>query len=184
MQRRTLFAMIAATALVACAPLQSTNPIAREVRQSLTFSSITVNTTGAAFDSGRATEFSSSLKGDLETALKTEFVDRLDPAGVQMVVDLARINLAGSTTTAFGRDQSTMSGSVRILDGDALLGTYAIQVVAGDAAQTRTGALFDSAIRSSNGYYRSLVNGFARDARVQVLGADLPGERALRQLQN
>ena len=184
MNRRAFFALASAVAISACAPLASTNPIAREVRQTLQFSSVTVNTQGTAFDSSRASEFSSALSGDLRTALETEFVDRMDPAGVQMIVDVARLNVAGSTTTAFGRDQSTLSGSVRVLDGVALLGTYTIQVAVGDPSQTTTGALVSSAINSGTGYYRDLINGFARDARVQVLGADLPGERLLRQLQN
>ncbi len=186
MNRRTLLVAVCATALTAaCAPLPSTNPISRETRAVLTFASIEVNTTGAAFESSRASDYTSSLAGDLRGTIEREFADRMNSGGVRMVVDIARLNVAGATTTAFGRDQSLMQGSVRVigLDGQ-VLGTYAIQVVAGTASSTTVGALASSAVRSGDGFYRDLVNSFARDVREQILGGDLPGQRLLRQLNN
>lgn len=71
--------------------------------------------------------------------------------GLKLVADIARINLAGATTTAFGRDKSLMQGSVRLVDASgATVASYAIQVVAGDAAETTTGALWSSAIKSAD----------------------------------
>ncbi len=44
-----------------------------------------------------------------------------------------------------------MQGSVRLVDASgATVASYAIQVVAGDAAETTTGALWSSAIKSAD----------------------------------
>jgi len=185
MNRRSMLVALCAASLAACAPLPNSNPISRNVRASLTFASIEVNTSGTAFESTRAADYTSSLSGDLRGTLEREFVDRMDSGGVKIVVDVARINVAGATTTAFGRDQSLLQGSVRVIGtDDQVLGTYAIQVVAGNAAGSTTGALVGSAIHSGDGYYRDLVNGFARDTREQILGGDWPGQRLLRQVSN
>jgi type IV pilus biogenesis protein CpaD/CtpE len=185
MNRRSVIIALCAASLAACAPLPNTNPISRDVRASLTFSSIEVNTSGTAFESTRAADYTSRLSGDIRGLLEREFVDRMNSGGVKMIVDVARINVAGATTTAFGRDQSLLQGSVRVVGlDDAVLGTYAIQVVAGGAANTTTGALVDSAIHSGDGYYRDLVGGFARDVREQILGGDWPGQRLIRQVSN
>jgi hypothetical protein len=181
MNRRLLLTLLVSVTLAACAPSISPNPISRDVRNSLTFGTIEVTTTGTAFESTRATDYSSRLSADLKTILTREFSDRMAAGGATMVVDLARFNLAGATTTAFGRDQSTLQGSVRILTPDGtLLGTYAIQSISGDAAQTTTGALIGAAVNSADGFYRDMLTGFARDTREQVLGRDLPGQRLIR----
>lgn len=176
---------VALMAATACAPLPNSNPISREVRASLTFASVAVTTTGTAFESTRAADYSSRLSGDLKGTIEREFVDRMDGGGVKLIVDIVRLNVAGATTTAFGRDRSILQGSARVVDQSGnLLGTYAIQVTAGDAAETTTGALFDAAINSGDGFYRELVTGFARDTREQILGADFPGQRILRSISN
>ena len=100
-----------------------------------------------------------------------------------MNVEIARFNLAGSARTAMGRDQSQLQGSVRIIDPSGrLLATYPIQVVAGTAAESRTGALARAAVTTADGFYRSLLTSFARDSRAQILGSDLPGQRLLRRV--
>ncbi len=99
-----------------------------------------------------------------------------------MSVEIARMNLAGSVRSAFGRDQSRMQGTVRLLDPTgALLAAYPVQVEAGTAAESRTGALARATVTTSEGFYRSLLRDFARAAREQILGADLPGQRLFRQ---
>lgn len=181
LNRRFVLALLGATALVACAPVPNSNPIGREARKSLTFSEIRVSTSGTAFESTRAADHSSSLGPDLQAFLSRELSDRMNPGGVVMEVDIARLNVAGSTTTTFGRDKSLLQGSVRVngLNGDRL-GTYQINVVAGDAAETRTGALVGAITHTGEGYYRSLLDAFARDTREQVLGTELPGQRLIR----
>jgi hypothetical protein len=62
----------------------------------------------------------------------------------------------------------------------ALLATYPIQVEAGRAAETRTGALARAAVTTADRFYRGLLDDFARATREQILGAALPGQRLLR----
>ncbi|RYG92870.1 hypothetical protein EU803_01835 [Loktanella sp. IMCC34160] len=185
MNRRFILAAMGGLAIAACAPLPNTNPISREVRASLTFSEVSVSTDGTAFESVRASDYSSRLAPDLRGMIEREFADRMSTGGVRMVVDIARLNVAGATTTAFGRDRSLLQGQVQIITNDGrVLGTYAINVVAGDAAETTAGAVIDAAIQSGDGYYRDLLDAFAQDTREQVLGGDLPGQRLIRQLSN
>jgi len=147
MDRRSILLMISASALTACAPQPYSNPLSREARAGLAFSRFDVVTTGASFDSRLASDYASRLGPDLAAALRSEFSDRIRADGVVMNVEIARFNLAGSTRTAMGRDQSQLQGSVRIIDSAGrLLATYPIQVVAGAAAETHTGALARAAV--------------------------------------
>ena len=183
MDRRNLFLMISATALAACAPQPYSNPLSREARAGLGFSRFDVVTTGASFDSSLATDYASRLGPDLAAALRSEYSDRVRPDGVVMNVEIARFNLAGSARTAMGRDQSQLQGNVRIIDrAGRLLATYPIQVVAGTAAETRTGALARAAVTTADGFYRGMLTSFARTSREQILGSDLPGQRLLRRV--
>ena len=183
MDRRSLFLMTGASALAACAPQPYANPLSREVRAGLMFSNFDVVTTGAGFDSNLAAGYASRLGPDLAAALRSEFSDRIRPDGVVMNVEIARFNLAGSARTALGRDQSQLQGSVRITDpAGRLLATYPIQVVAGTAAETRTGALARAAVTTADGFYRGMLTDFARASREQILGSDLPGQRLLRRV--
>lgn len=182
MHRRTLILTLAGGALAACAPRPYTNPLGREARAALTISRIDVVTTGTAFESTLAANAANRLGADLTGAMRQEFADRLGPEGVVMSVEIARMNLAGSVRSAFGRDQSRMQGTVRLLDpSGALLAAYPVQVEAGAAAESRTGALARATVTTSEGFYRSLLRDFARAAREQILGADLPGQRLFRQ---
>ena len=181
MERRSLLLMCGAAAMAACAPQPYTNPLSREMRAGLTFARVDVVTTGTAFDSALAAGYSSRLGPDLTGSLRREFADRLDPAGMTLSVEIARLNVAGSVRTAFGSDQSRLLGTARVIDRNgALLATYPIQVEAGRAAETRTAALARAAVTTADRFYRSLLDDFARATREQILGADLPGQRLLR----
>jgi hypothetical protein len=180
-RRRSLLAMLAATPLAACAPQVATNPLGREARAQLAISRIDVTTTGAFFESRAAAGTATRLAPDLTAALRQEFSDRLRPGGVVMSVEVARMNLAGSVTTAFGRDQSRLQGTVRLIGpAGRLLAVYPVQVEAGAAAETRTGALARATVTTAEGFYRALLRDFARATRAQILGADFPGQRLWR----
>jgi len=115
--------------------------------------------------SARAADYPSSLGPDLTGALRHE--------------------IAGGVRTAFGRDKSRLLGSVRLLDAsNSLLASYQIQIEAGTAAETRTGALARASVTTADGFYRDLVGTFARTTREQILRSDLPGERIVRNLMN
>ncbi len=183
MNRRTVLTLLLASALSACAPRPYTNPLSREVRKGLTIAEIDVVTTGTAFESVRAADYASRLSPELAGRLRQEFSDRLDPGGVTLSVEIARMNVAGATTTAFGRDQSRLQGTAQIRDREGnVLAVYPIHVVAGGAADTRTGALAQAAVTTADRFYRSLLDDFAKTTREQILGADLPGQRMLRRV--
>lgn len=167
--------------LAACAPLPRANPLSAEQVRDLAFSEIRVTTAGAGFE-GRGTDFSSRLAPELQAVLRREFSDRLGPGGATMVVEVGRLNVAGGTSTALGRDQSTLTGTVRILAGGALVASYPIQVIAGEASESLAGALVGATVNSGERFYRRLLNGFARDAREQILGPGLPGSRTVRRV--
>ena len=166
-----------AAGLAGCAPQPHANPMGRELRASITFSEVSVTTAGAALESRRASEAATALGPELEAALRQAFSDRMAADGMaRMVVEIDRFNLAGGTRTAFGSDQSRLSGAVRVLDGEGrLLGSYAVVVTAGEAAETRLGALAGAAVGSADRFRRQLSQEFARTSRLQVLGPDRPG---------
>ena len=174
-------ALLLTLALAACAPSPRSNPLSAEAVRTLALAEIAVTTTGAAFE-GRASDRSSSLSPDLGAALRREFSDRLGGAGLRMVVEVNRLNLAGGTSTALGRDQSTLTGTVRLLDGQTLVAAYPIQVLAGEASESLAGAVVGAAVNSADRFYRRLLSDFAEDAREQILGRGLPGSRLVRRV--
>ena len=167
--------------LAACAPLPRANPLSAEAVRSLTFAEIEVTTAGAGFE-GRGAAFSSRLAPELRAVLRREFSDRLGAGGARMVVEVGRLNVAGGTSTALGRDQSALAGTVRILDGGALVASYPIQVIAGEASASIAGAIVGATVNSGERFYRRLLDGFAQDAREQIVGRGLPGSRVVRQV--
>ena len=172
-------ALLLALALAACAPAPRSNPLSAEAVRTLTLSEIAVTTSGTAFE-GRARYYSSRLAPELAAVLRREFSDRTDAAGLRMVVEVSRFNLAGGTSTALGRDQSTLSGTVRLLDGRTLVAAYPIQVLAGEASGSLAGAVVGAAVNSADRFYRRLLTEFAQDAREQIIGRGLPGSRLVR----
>lgn len=189
MQRRRFLVtgglvLAGAAGLAGCAPQPRANPMGRELRGSITFSEVSVTTAGAALESRRAADAATALGPELEAALRQAFSDRMAAQGTaRMVVEVDRFNLAGGTRTAFGSDQSRLSGAVRVLDGQGrLLGSYAVVVTAGEAAETRLGALAGAALGSADRFRRQLAQDFARSTREQMLGRDLPGQRLVRRV--
>jgi hypothetical protein len=153
-----------ALSLAACAPMPRANPLSRAQADGLAISAIEVTTTGAAFESKRAADFSARLDPDLTAALQREFAGRMSSDGALLTVDVARLNVADSGRTAFGWDQSKLIGQARLNAPDGqLLATYPIQVNAGQAAKTRTGALVSAAIGSSDKNYVKLINEFSEE---------------------
>lgn len=168
MHRRAVLSSALAVALGACAPMPRSNPLSRAVARDLRLSSIEVSTTGTAFESRRAAQYSSRLEPDLAATLRQEFAARIEPAA-PLRMEVARLNVADSRRTAFGGDQSALAGAVRIVDASGTaVATYAIDVRAGMAAETRTGALVGTAVNSSDRFYRRLLRGFADDARAAI----------------
>ena len=182
---RRYFLMLAGAAplLAACSPTPYANPLSREVRAALRFRRIEVDTGGAAFESARAADYATRLGPELQAQLRQEFSDRIDPAGVTLAVEVQRLNVTSATGTAFGRDQSRLSGAARVLDREGrLLASYPVTVIAGTARGTTVGALASAAVTTAEGFYRTLVADFARTTRTEILGADRLGARLARQV--
>ncbi len=183
MTRRGVLLSLGAVPLAACAPRPDPNQLSREARAALRIARINVTTTGATFESARASQAAGDLGPDLQARLRQEFSDRMRPDGVEMSVEIARMNLAGSVRTAFGGDRSRLQGTVRLIDGGGrLLAVYPVEVEAGTAAETRTGALARATVTTVDGFYRALLTGFARQTRGQILGDDSAGQRLVRQV--
>ncbi len=181
--RRLILLGMSAATLAACAPGAGTNPLPRDRRATLRIADFTIETEGASFESRQAANRSSALAPDLRAALQREFRDRMAEDGLPVVVTISRLNVAGGTATAFGRDQSRLQGSVRVLERDgSLLASYTTLTVAGAARESRTGALVGAAIDTADGFYRALLTNFARQSREEMLGADLPGARTVRRI--
>lgn len=183
--RRGMFLSLAALSLTACAPRPSPNPLSREARAALRIARIEVTTTGATFESRRASDAAGNLGPDLQARMRQEFSDRMRPDGIEMSVEIARMNLAGSVRTAFGDDRSRLQGTVRLIDRSGrLLAIYPVEVEVGTAAETRRGAVARAAVTTVDGFYRALLSGFARQTRGQILGDDSAGQRLVRQFGN
>lgn len=170
-----------ALAAAGCAPLPRSNPLSAEAVRNLTLAEIVVTTDGATFE-GAGAERSSRLAPELQAVLRREFTDRTGPSSTTMVVEVARLNVAGGASTALGRDQSALSGTVRLIDGGRLIASYPIQVVAGEASESVAGTVVGAAVNRSERFYRRLLRGFAQDAREQIVGRGLPGSRAVRRV--
>ena len=181
--RRGMLLSLGAVSLAACAPRPDPNPLSREARAALRIARIEVTTTGATFESARASRAAGDLGPDLQARMRQEFSDRMRPDGIEMSVEIARMNLAGSVRTARGQDRSRLQGTVRLIDRSGrLLAVYPVEVEAGTAAETRRGVVARASVTTADGFYRALLTGFARQTRGQILGADSTGQRLVRQL--
>ncbi|SFP88470.1 hypothetical protein [Tranquillimonas alkanivorans] len=170
LHRRHFLLLSAAVPLAACAPTPRTNPLSRSLASNLQLGSINVSTAGAAYENARAGEYATRLGPDLEAALRQELSGRLSPgAPARMEVEVSRLNLASSARTAFGSDQSALVGSVRLVSPDqGVLASYVVDARAGEAAETRAGALLDTALNLGDRYYRRLLTTFADDTEQQI----------------
>lgn len=167
----------------ACAPLPATSPLSRDERRSLRISEIRVDTDAANFLSAGAEDRRNLLTGDLRAALRREFSDRIGSGGWTLVAEIQRFNLVGGTSTAFGRDQSELSGVLRLLGTEGRLrASIPLTVTAGVAGESFAGSAARAAVNSRGGYYRDLLARFALEARTLLLGRDLPGERLARRV--
>lgn len=127
MNRRFVLTLLGGATLAACSPLATSLPLSRETRQTLRLRDVEVTTEGAAFESARANAYAGRLPRDLRAALLAEFSDRRSDAGAVLQVEIARLNIAGTTATQFGRDQSRLVGNLRLIGDDgALMATYSV----------------------------------------------------------
>lgn len=184
MDRRLFLTATAATlTLAACAPAMLTSPLSREETRALRFDTIEVRTVNTLFSTEAARAKSTTLASALRTRLEREFSDKSGP-GMVLRVDVTRLSLASATSTAFGRDISRLQGVATLVDRMGVeRATFPIQVEAGRAAESTSGALARAAINSTDGFYKDLLTAFGEDLREQIFGKDLPGAGLVRSVQ-
>ncbi|ETW13966.1 hypothetical protein ATO8_03711 [Roseivivax marinus] len=187
MDRRHFLAALGATALAAaCAPIPSDTALTTAERRALRISNVQVVSSGANFLNSGAQDVRNVLAPDLQGVLRREFSDRIvQQGGWTMQVEVASLAVASATSTALGRDQSQLEGTVRLIDPQGTLqASVPIAVTAGEAAESVLGGAASAIAGSRSRFYRQLLGTFARDARTTILGRDLPGQRIVRQTQN
>jgi hypothetical protein len=179
MHRRTLIATGALSALAACAGPTGT-ALTRAETRALSIADVRVVTSGGAFLNG-GPDYRNRIVGDLEAALRAAFSDRLDPSGWEMRVEIGTLDVVGGTATASGRGQSELSATLRLLDrAGALRASIPLTVTAGRARETLTGTAIGAITGGRDRFYANLVEAYADDARIVLLGDDLPGEALIR----
>jgi hypothetical protein len=165
------FVWLGLLAVPACAPLPATSPLSREERRGLRLSEIVVDTDAATFLSTGAQERRNELPLDLRGVLRREFANRLGSGGWTLRAEIQRFNLAGSASTAFGQDQSELSGVLRLVDTQGRLrASIPVTVTAGVAGESLLGSAARAATASQGRFYRTLLVRFAEDARALLLG--------------
>ena len=163
-----LFTLLVA---VACTPLNRVNPLSAGVAKTIQFSEITVKSEGASFESDYARQQITRLAGDVDAELEKVFASRKSPNGWIMEVRMVRLNVADSRRTAFGYDQTRMTGVVTLINPatSAVEAVYDIDVRIGDAAETKTGALIQTAVNSQQGFYRAAIVDFANITKTRIM---------------
>ncbi len=160
-------AVFAASALLlaACAgePEAPTSPT--------TVSEITVNTDLQSIGNAGSVRYWQTLDEDLEAALVTEFLGRIDPAGAVIAVDVDEISLANAFTSRFQGEDSRLSGRVTVTDrvtGEPL-GTYDVTATSREAQNLLAGEGVTSISPDSGEFYAAVVQAFARGVVQSVL---------------
>lgn len=183
MYRRTLLSMGAASLLAACAGPTGT-ALTRDERRALRIAAFAVVVDGADLRNG-GPEFRNRIVQDLAAEMRSEFSDVIDPSGWTMQAEISVLDVVGGTSTALGRGQSELTGTLRLVDtSGALRASLPITVTAGAARESLGGQAVGAITGGRSGFYNDLVESFAREARVLTLGDDLPGERLVRQARN
>ena len=183
MHRRLFLAALGTAALAsACAPIATDTALSPAETRALRLSQIDVQSTGAAFLNPGAEEVRNLLAPDLRAALQTEFSDRIvQSGGWTLQAEIQRLAVASATSTALGRDQSQLAGTLRLIDTSGTLrASVPVEVTAGEAAGGVLSGAAQAIANSRSRYYRQLLGTFAQDSRAVLLGRDLPGERLIR----
>jgi ABC-type amino acid transport substrate-binding protein len=179
MHRRALLALLPAALAAACTGPTGT-ALTRADRRALRIASFRVNPVGGNYRNG-GSEFRNRIVVDLAEALRREFSDREDPSGWTMQAEIGVLDVVGGTATATGRGQSQLSATLRLIDQrGALRASIPLTVTAGAARETLTGTAIGAITGGRDRFYDDLLEAYARDARILVLGEDLPGERLVR----
>jgi hypothetical protein len=154
----------AALVLAACAGQQE---------QPLMISDVSVETDLAAVGSREAVGYWQSLSGDLETAIASQFVGRIDPAGPRIRVDVDEISLTSPFTSGVTAETAVLSGRVELISpAETVESAYNVTVSAQDVADfLPVGTNVAVVPPTSAEYYQAVVQAFARGTALTLQGA-------------
>jgi hypothetical protein len=153
----------AALFLGACAA-QTPDPI--------TVSEVNVTADMAAIGNRNAAGYWQGLESDLQAAIGSEFVGRIDPGGRIVNVDIDELTLQTALTSGMTAEDARLSGQVEVITSDGST-TYDVSATTRDAiTYLPPGTNITTIPPSSAEFYRAVVRAFARGTAEVVLGTD------------
>jgi len=154
-------AEVSALALAACAAKEPA-PV--------TVSEINVAADLGAVTSREAVNYWRNVSSDVEAALASEFVGRIDPSGKVVNVDIDEISLTNSLSAAGDSTDARLSGVVVIENPDGTAaGRYNVTATSAQVASYLPEGATSVPAESSE-YYRAIVQAFARGTAEVVAG--------------
>lgn len=138
----------------------------------LRIAEINVNADLSSIGNRDAVAYWQGLDADLETAIATEFVGMIDPAGSTINVDVDELALANALTAGLGAEDARLAGTVEVVNPNGTVaGLYDV------TASTRQAAVFlppDTDITrvppTSTEFYFAVLQAFARGTAEAVTG--------------
>jgi hypothetical protein len=154
----------AALLLAACGGGQQNEP--------LTISGVTVQADLPAVGSPQAVAYWKNLSDDLETAIASQFVGRIDPMGKEIAVDVDEISLASPFATGATAETARLAGTVTLINPDGTnAAVYNVTASSSDVVTyLPAGSTLVTVQPTSAEYYQAIVRAFARGT-AQALSA-------------
>jgi len=151
--KRTLMTVSALTLAIAA----TTATAATTVKE------IEVTTDLSAIQNKKAVAVLNALDYDLEEAIASRLVDRLDDQGARVLIDIDEVSLANSFEQALGLEDAMLVGDVSLrIPGIANNENYTLTVSASQAkAYFPDGVVVNDLSMGSGYYYDAMINAFA-----------------------
>jgi hypothetical protein len=146
----------AALLLAACGGGQQQGP--------LTISGVNVTADLPAVGSPQAVAYWKNLSDDLETAIASQFVGRIDPTGKRIDVDVDEISLASPFAAGATAETARLAGTVTLVNPDETnAAVYNVTATSADVVTyLPAGSDIVSVRPTSAEYYQAIVRAFAR----------------------
>ena len=146
---------------------------AAEAPAPLTISEINVDADLSSIGSRSAAAYWQRLDTDLEAAIASQFVGRIDPTDVTgriINVDIDELSLANAMTADLTAEDARLSGQVEVIGPDGT-STYNVTALTRDAVNyLPPGSNITTIPPSSAEFYRAVVQAFARGTAELVAG--------------
>lgn len=131
-----------------------------------TISAVDVTADLSSVQNQKAAAYWANLETDLENAIAARLVDRIDPEGPELTVDISEVELANSFERAFSLADAVLAGQVktRFTNTNAAEQTYDLKVSLESAATgvvSADGTAITFTTIDTPEAYSTLVNAFA-----------------------